>query len=519
MIKTYGDRQPGLGTSAIVGALTLAKTGTTARTATFPDAAITVAGSASALTSGRVPYVTTGGLLTDTATFGFTGESFFLAPTDATVYSSSAAQGDLGARFVVNNINNNNDRIAQFVFRQRNSAAYDCSIGASGGSSAFLFFKVLGTERLGISSTAITATLPITVPNGTSGAPGLRLTSEPSGLYRVSSTGIGMAAAGLAVARFYCGNGSTFGPYIQMESASAAEWAGILSTRTDSELRLIAGSSSAAAAQLRLYGSTHATKADRVEFTRGSTISAYFDGSGNLTVNNTTDATTTSDGSVRLSGGLSVAKNIVTGQSALFTAATAAGTTAGQLQRETNQDKMYSYANAIGGWLDKCIFSQYASVTQSGIVTDQSLASATARGTRTLPANFFKAGKVLKFRLCGRYTTDAAAGNATIQIKLGTTVFRTSGSFALDNSVTNLPWELEGEIICLTTGASGTVEGISLWKHMITGATGNYDAEALAGTTSVTLDTTASQTFDVVWTADDAGTAITCTCFRLWEVC
>lgn len=44
MIQTSQDRQPGLGTSSIVGTLTLTKTGTTARTATFPDAAITVAG-------------------------------------------------------------------------------------------------------------------------------------------------------------------------------------------------------------------------------------------------------------------------------------------------------------------------------------------------------------------------------------------------------------------------------------------------------------------------------------------
>jgi hypothetical protein len=66
------------------GALTIAKSGTTARTATFPDAAITVAGSASALTSGRVPYATTGGLLTDSASgvlFNGTEMGIGAAPT------------------------------------------------------------------------------------------------------------------------------------------------------------------------------------------------------------------------------------------------------------------------------------------------------------------------------------------------------------------------------------------------------------------------------------------------------
>lgn len=42
-------------------------TPTANRTITFPDATITVAGSASALTSGRLPFATTGGLLTDSA--------------------------------------------------------------------------------------------------------------------------------------------------------------------------------------------------------------------------------------------------------------------------------------------------------------------------------------------------------------------------------------------------------------------------------------------------------------------
>lgn len=44
---------------------------TSARTYTFPDASITMAGSAAALTSGRVPFATTGGILTDDADLTF----------------------------------------------------------------------------------------------------------------------------------------------------------------------------------------------------------------------------------------------------------------------------------------------------------------------------------------------------------------------------------------------------------------------------------------------------------------
>jgi len=198
---------------------------------------------------------------------------------------------------------------------------------------------------------------------------------------------------------------------------------------------------------------------------------------------------------------------------------TGASSTAGALQRESNQDAYYTFTNGIGGWIDRCLFSQYATVTHTGAVTGQSLASATARGTRTMPANFFKPGKVLKFRLCGRYTTDVVPGTATIEVKLGSTSFRIASGFALDASSTNQPWAIEGEIVCQTTGATGTVEGVTWWMHGVTGAIANMDMEPMAGTGAVTLDTTASQAFDVLWTASGAGTVFSCSCFRLWEVC
>lgn len=59
---------------SITGAMTINKNGTTARAYTFIDAALTIAGSASLLTTVRVPYVTTGGVLKDADWF-FTDEA------------------------------------------------------------------------------------------------------------------------------------------------------------------------------------------------------------------------------------------------------------------------------------------------------------------------------------------------------------------------------------------------------------------------------------------------------------
>lgn len=58
-------------------------TATAARVITLPDATCTLTASASALTSGRVPFVTTGGLLTDTSTFLFDGTDLKLGQTGA----------------------------------------------------------------------------------------------------------------------------------------------------------------------------------------------------------------------------------------------------------------------------------------------------------------------------------------------------------------------------------------------------------------------------------------------------
>lgn len=61
------------------------------RTYTFADADMTISGSASALTSGRVPFVTTGGLLLDDASFTYNTSTGLLltTPVNATTYSAS----------------------------------------------------------------------------------------------------------------------------------------------------------------------------------------------------------------------------------------------------------------------------------------------------------------------------------------------------------------------------------------------------------------------------------------------
>lgn len=401
----------GLATSGITGTLTLSKAGSTARTATFPDAAITVAGSAAALTSGRVPYVTTGGLLTDSANLLFTGTLFTYG--DGTGSPSFVINGAAGS---VKNIRLSSGGSRRWEFGGNNVAEGGADAGTpwilaaynDSGSLIDIPITILRASGGAITlARPVTCTGAVTAPNGTAAAPGIRLTSEAHGLYRNSATSMGIAVAGAASAIFV-GPGASWSTAINLQHTDASLPAWITGHMADGFLVLGGPGSTglSVGGQTRLYGHTHATKASYVEFTRGTTVSAYFDGSGNLTCNaalsatglrattgfhegpinggitfnayysagwkyrsngyasaltdnaasgvilqvaptglagaaiswqavftgtpttlgfasaivstfnNTTDATTTSDGSVRLSGGLSVAKSCVIGGTA-----------------------------------------------------------------------------------------------------------------------------------------------------------------------------------------------------------
>jgi uncharacterized protein (DUF1330 family) len=203
---------------------------TASRTLTLPDASITVAGSASALTSGRIPYATTGGLLTDSAGMTYDG-------------------------------------------------------------------------------TSMTLTGALTVPNGTAAAPGIRMTSEAHGLFRASSTNLGLAVAGAEALRFIS-QGGGFGAAIQIQGPAAGR-SYIYNGWNDGALEIYGGSSSTTGGQVRLYGSTHATKASYVEFTNGNTVRGYFNAAGDLSLSSTTASTTTATGALVVAGGVGVGGALV----------------------------------------------------------------------------------------------------------------------------------------------------------------------------------------------------------------
>jgi len=146
------------------------------------------------------------------------------------------------------------------------------------------------TLSLTLDGGVLTAAVPIIFPNGNAAAPGIRTTTYAHGLHSASATLLGVSVAGARAAVFGAPNG-TIGGQIWLEASTTEPGCVFLNSGNTASMILAPGAATTAGGQVRLYGSAHASKASYVEFTRGATVSAYFDGSGNLACNGTLSAT------------------------------------------------------------------------------------------------------------------------------------------------------------------------------------------------------------------------------------
>jgi hypothetical protein len=161
------------------------------------------------------------------------------------------------------------------------------------------------------------------------------------------------------------------------------------------------------------------------------------------------------------------------------------------------------------------IYSQAAAVTLSQPATaGVSLVSTTgAVGTVSLPAGFLNiAGRSLRVRASGYYTTGSTSGNASIGIKLGGNFIATSLTRSATASRTNGNWYLEATIVVATTGSSGTIntgglmiaDGSSGGSTMFS-LTNGTTLGTLAPATPPTVDLTSALTFDLLVASNSTG--------------
>ncbi|HEU4344041.1 MAG TPA: hypothetical protein VFU31_21000 [Candidatus Binatia bacterium] len=174
------------------------------------------------------------------------------------------------------------------------------------------------------------------------------------------------------------------------------------------------------------------------------------------------------------------------------------GTTAGTLSGRLSNCRMSGTLNAtvtgsiiesdIDGWGDV-----FTPPTADSTAINNTAAETNFSTNISIPLRAWKIGKIYRFELNGKYSTDAATpGTLILRVKLGTTVMALSKTFTLPAAAANAGFKIVGSITCRTTGATGTVsaEAAFFIEDNLIGAFGCTPSNG-----TKTVDTTAAQTF------------------------
>jgi hypothetical protein len=176
----------------------------------------------------------------------------------------------------------------------------------------------------------------------------------------------------------------------------------------------------------------------------------------------------------------------------------------GDMWADSTQKSMYAFSAGVSQSRPGVLFTQTADKTVTNTVTETSIIG-TGVGTLTLPANFFVAGKTIRLRVGGVYSTPALGSPAvTVKVKYGSTVLATVTTTSLLTGASSLEFDGEVAITCRTTGVSGTVMTHGDIEYA-TGLGGTIAVNSLNnGGTATTINTTTSNLLDVTVTWDSA---------------
>lgn len=187
-----------------------------------------------------------------------------------------------------------------------------------------------------------------------------------------------------------------------------------------------------------------------------------------------------------------------------FNTAAAGVSNEGAVWADSTQKALQTYVDGIEQTLSGTIFTQTADQTVTNTTTETTILGSGV-GTKTLPANFFVAGKTIRLRIGGIYSTPAVATpSIIIKVKYGSTTIATVTTSSLLSGASNLEFDGEVLITCRTTGSSGTVMVHGDIEYA-TGVAGTISVDPLnnAGATT-TINTTTSNAIDVTAQWDSA---------------
>lgn len=152
------------------------------------------------------------------------------------------------------------------------------------------------------------------------------------------------------------------------------------------------------------------------------------------------------------------------------------------------------------------LFTQTQSVTVANTVTETTLIG-TGVGSLVIPANTLQVGMTVKGWALG-FHSAVANPNIQVRVYFGSTVVLDTGIVTSGNS-TNAIWEARGFVTVRSIGVSGTVAAQGFYME----GQGGPNLFGMVNTSTVTIDTTASQTINmtVQWGTASASNTITCT--------
>lgn len=183
-------------------------------------------------------------------------------------------------------------------------------------------------------------------------------------------------------------------------------------------------------------------------------------------------------------------------------------TVEGDVWRDSTQKTPSVYINSLQQQLVSAFFTQTANATVANTTTETSVIG-TGVGTKTIPANFFVAGKTVELMGSGIFSTALVPGNVTLRFKLGSTTIASATITTMPSSASNVEFNYCLMITCRTTGATGTVMAGGGLFYFTKAGTEEFAPLNNAGATT-TIDTTATQAIDLTWqwaTASASNTA------------
>lgn len=191
-----------------------------------------------------------------------------------------------------------------------------------------------------------------------------------------------------------------------------------------------------------------------------------------------------------------------------------APSTNGDIWQDSTQKALGTFQDGIKQMAEGVVFTSTATATVANSVAETSIIG-TGVGTKTLPANFFVAGKTVRLHLRG-VVSETGTPTLQIKVKYGATVLLDSTALALVAGIpANANWECVADITCRTTGATGTVQCSGNFNYQTASISSAADHHWLPANLA-TIDTTASSALDVTatWgTASASNTISGVTCF------